>query len=219
MSTSAPALADRWPLPGASELRDRLLAAYAAPERRYHDLAHLREVLERLDELEAAGAVFDGDVVRLAAWFHDAVYDGRPEAEERSARWAEDALGQLLPHDRVSTVARLVRMTADHRPGVDDADGHALSDADLGILAATPTRYAAYVAAVREEYAALPDDLFRAGRLAVVRELSAKPTLFHTAAAIDLWETAARANLAGEIADLESVADTGDRGRHNDQRS
>ena len=70
-----------WPLPGAEGLRAHLEAAYADPSRGYHDTLHLREVLERLDELGPAAMR-----VVLAAWFHDAVYDGRPDAEERSAQ-------------------------------------------------------------------------------------------------------------------------------------
>src|SRR4051812_35235818 len=78
-------LEGRWPLPdavpeavpGAVPLRDRLLGAYADPRRHYHDVRHLRDVLDRLDELEAHGVAFDPLTVRLAAWFHDAVYDAR----------------------------------------------------------------------------------------------------------------------------------------------
>ena len=60
--------------------------------RGYHDLRHLAEVCARLEELAAGGAAYDRDAVLLAAWFHDAVYDGERDAEERSAAWAEDAL-------------------------------------------------------------------------------------------------------------------------------
>ncbi len=97
-------------------------------------------------------------------------------------------------------MARLVRLTATHRPADDDANGCALSDADLAILAAPAERYAAYVADVRREYAAVPDDAFRAGRAAILRDLLAKPHLFHTAHAREHWEAAARANLARELA-------------------
>ena len=57
------------------------------------------------------------------------------------------------------------------------------------------TRYDEYVAAVRREYAHLPDDVFDAGRAAVLGALAAKPHLFHTAYAREHWEAPARANL------------------------
>ena len=88
-----------------------------------------------------------------------------------------------------------MRLTETHRPADDDADGCALSDADLAILAAPPERYAEYVAAVRREYAHVPDAAFRAGRAAILRDLLAKPHLFHTAYAREHWEATARANV------------------------
>jgi predicted metal-dependent HD superfamily phosphohydrolase len=191
----------RWPLPDSPGPRDELLAAYGAASRGYHDLRHLTEVLDRLDELAAAGARFEREPVVLAAWFHDGVYDGASGAEQRSARWAEDALA-VRGSAVAAEVARLVLLTVHHWPADDDANGAALCDADLAILAAPPDRYAEYVADVRREYAHVPDDAFRAGRAAVLRDLQAKPHLFHTAYAREQWEAPARANLTRELTAL-----------------
>lgn len=195
-------LGDRWPLSGSTDLRDQLLAAYADESRGYHDTRHLGEVLNRLDELAAAGTPYDVAPVVLAAWFHDAVYDGERDAEERSATWAEDALPGLVPAEVVEEVARLVRLTETHRPADDDPNGCALSDADLAILAAPAERYASYTSAVRREYAHLDDDVFRDGRAQVLESLAEKEHLFHTAYAREHWETAARANLERELTEL-----------------
>jgi predicted metal-dependent HD superfamily phosphohydrolase len=184
-----------WPLPHRADLRDRLSAVYDGPARGYHDLTHLGEVLARLGEL---GALDDTEVV-LAAWFHDAVYDGGPDDEERSARLAETELaGEAVDVD-VPEVARLVRLTATHRPEPGDTRGERLSDADLAILAAPEERYAAYVAGVRREYAAVPDHLFAQGRAAVLADLLAKPAVFHTPHARAHWEDRARDNLSREL--------------------
>ena len=197
-----------WPdrLAKHTALRDRLVGCYAAPHRGYHDLRHLAEVLDRVEELlarpETAGV--EPDAVVLAAWFHDAVYDGRPDDEERSAVLAESALAAAgVPASLVAEVARLVRLTHDHRPEPDDLPGHVLCDADLAILAAGHARYDEYVRDVRREYAHLDDETFRTGRAAVLRALLAKPTVFHTSYARDTWEDAARANLYRELAVLE----------------
>ncbi|TGN64284.1 hypothetical protein EXE59_10215 [Nocardioides eburneiflavus] len=189
-------LARRWPLPDHHDLRDDLLVAWDRPG--YHDLLHLSEVLDRLDQLAAAGAGFDRTVVGLAAWFHDAVYQGAEDDEERSARWAERALPPMYAEE----VARLVRMTAHHRPDDGDPAGCALSDADLAVLAAPRERYDAYVAGVRADFAHVGDADFRAGRAAVLADLAAKPHLFHTAQGRGLWEAQARANLERELTGL-----------------
>ena len=191
-----------WPLPGARTLGAQLVASYAHPDRRYHDGVHLGEVLERVHELSGHGVEFDRMAVLLAAWFHDSVYDAQPDAEKRSAAWAAEALPTLVDQAVVDEVVRLVLMTEHHRPADDDANGCALSDADLAILAAAPERYAEYVASVRGEYEQVPDDAFAAGRAEILRDLLAKPHLFHTAYAREAWEDTARANVVRELETL-----------------
>jgi predicted metal-dependent HD superfamily phosphohydrolase len=190
-------LLDRWPGPGP--IGADLLGRYGEPHRRYHTTEHLAAVLGHVDELAAEAG--DAEAVRLAAWFHDAVYDpSRGDNEERSAVLAERMLADTdLPAETVAEVARLVRLTTTHDPRDDDRNGAVLCDADLAILAAPPDRYAAYAASVREEYAAVPDDAFRAGRAEVLRSLLELPALFRTAPARERWEAAARHNLQTEL--------------------
>jgi predicted metal-dependent HD superfamily phosphohydrolase len=189
------------------ELCDRLADRYREPHRRYHDLRHLQEVLQTVDDL--ADAADDVEAVRWAAWFHDAVYDvHRDDNEERSAQLAEQDLAALgLDRDTVAEVSRLVRLTATHQPEDDDANGAVLCDADLRILAADPWRHAEYVADVRAEYAHVPDPEFRAGRAAVLRGLMSSGRLFRTERAYTRWEERARANLAAELRRLEAGDD------------
>lgn len=189
-----------WPLPDRRDLRDRLLSAYAT-DRGYHDTRHLAEVLARLSELGEEG---NTEVV-LAAWFHDAVYDGEPGAEERSAELAEAELAGVADDTLdVAEVARLVRLTERHDPAPGDRNGEALCDADLAILAAPADRYREYAAGVRQEYAAYSDADFRSGRLGVLEDLAARHPLFRTSYAREHWEPRARANLAQEIAELRA---------------
>ncbi|MDR6974656.1 putative metal-dependent HD superfamily phosphohydrolase [Streptomyces sp. 3330] len=190
--------------PDPQPYADDLLARWQEPQRRYHTLTHLTDVLDRIDVL--AGHAADPDVVRLAAWFHDAVYlPDRSENEERSARLAERALPEAgVPPERTAEVARLVRLTVTHDPADDDLDGQVLCDADLAILAAPPTAYAAYTAAVREEYHFVPNDAFRTGRADILRRLLDLPRLFRTPYGSERWEATARYNLRGELELLAS---------------
>ena len=193
-----------WPdlLAGQPQIRERLVTAYDDPARGYHDLRHLAEVLEHLDDLVPDDHP-DRDAVVLAAWFHDAVYDAVGDNEERSARLADAVLTQAgVPIRLVEEVTRLVRLTAGHDPAADDLSGQLLCDADLAILAAEHGRYDEYVAGVRQEYAAVPDADFRAGRKAVLEDLLAHDTLFHSDAARERWEAKARANVTAEVAAL-----------------
>jgi len=139
--------------------------------------------------------------VLLAAWFHDAVYNGIPgQDEEESARLAGDRLHAAgLPDVDVAEVARLVRLTSDHRPEAGDDAGALLCDADLSVLGGEPDEYARYLAAVRKDYAHIGDADFAAGRAGVVRHLLDLDPLFHTGRAKELWLDAAHRNLLGEL--------------------
>jgi predicted metal-dependent HD superfamily phosphohydrolase len=195
-STAEP---DRW----ASLGRD-LLARYDGGFRFYHDSRHLAHVLDVVDDL--AEEADDLDAVRLAAWFHDAVYDAQSaDNEEQSAQLAEAELTAAgVAANRVSDVARLVRLTATHAVEPGDRDGAVLCDADLAILASPVDVYNEYSSDVRVEYAHVPDTEFRTGRAAVLRRLLALPRLFATERGHARWEARARSNVEGEIADLES---------------
>jgi predicted metal-dependent HD superfamily phosphohydrolase len=180
-----------------------LVRRYAAPGRRYHDLLHLATVLDAVDVLSDEAA--DPRLVRLAAWYHDAVYEvDRDDNEERSAALAERSLSTAgLRQADVAEVSRLVRLTASHAPRGGDANGAVLCDADLAVLAGGADEYAAYLAAVRAEYGRFSDEEFRAGRTAVVQELLRLPALYSTAHGTAAWEDAARANLRAELAALQ----------------
>ena len=203
-STDSARLLRRWAevLPNHPEIGEELLGRYAEPHRRYHTTQHLADVLDRIDEL--AGGSEDLFLVRLAAWFHDAVYaipPGQVSNEEASARLTIRTLGRVgLEQEDLTQVARLVRLTETHVPGTRDPEGELLCDADLAILAAEPAAYDRYVDQIREEYARVPEEEFLAGRLAVLASLADRE-LFRTGKGRRLTG-AARANLEREMRTL-----------------
>jgi predicted metal-dependent HD superfamily phosphohydrolase len=201
-------LRDRWAADSgrdraANEALDSLLSRYREAQRRYHGTAHVLRVLRAVDEIMAVTAVVDPAAIRLAAWYHDAIYDPRADAganEAASAALAERDLPPLgIPSERVEAVARLVLVTATHQPAA--TDEAVLCDADLAVLAADPATYTAYVNGVRAEYAHIDDAGWRAGRAAVLRAFLDRPVLFHTATMAGR-DAAARANLTAELATL-----------------
>lgn len=187
-----------------------LIACYDEPHRHYHNLSHLQGVLGWVETLLAAGApVRRPDHVRLAAWFHDIVYDPMAtDNEERSAAYTEALLalcGAVSPTRR--HVGDLVRMTAAHEPG-DDLDAVVLADADLAILAADPPTYGAYVEAIRAEYAHVEQAVFDEGRATFLRGMLAREHLFGTAV-LQTQEQQARANMTAELRELEKAGSGG----------
>lgn len=184
-----------------------LMDRWSEPHRHYHDTHHLLAVLNALDLLERQGA--DAGpfprAIRLAAWFHDAVYLGDPDRptgqdEEDSAVLAETVLDRMgLPSMEVEESARLVRLTVTHDPEEDDAAGQLFCDADLEVLGRSPQDYARYLAAVRQDFSHVSDDRFARGRRAVVQQLLALDPIYRTAAARMRWEDQARHNLLSEL--------------------
>ena len=202
-------------LPGCETVRESLLSRWSGPSRHYHDRRHLAQVLRALDwlvprEAQAPSPAWDRPPlpgsqavrhVRLAAWWHDAVYEGvAGQDEQDSAALARTDLAPVLGTDAADDVAQLVLMTSDHVP--QDAAAALLSDADLRVLARPAASYDRYVADVRRDYAHVSDADFARGRAGVLTDLLAKERLFATRTAHAAWESSARANLERELASL-----------------
>jgi predicted metal-dependent HD superfamily phosphohydrolase len=182
-----------------------IVGSWSEPHRRYHDLAHLAAVLGIVGEL--VGHATDPAAVRLAAWYHDVAYDPqRDDNEEVSAARARIGLLGLVDEATRAEVERLVLLTARHDPASGDANGAVLCDADLAVLAGPPEAYAAYASAVRAEYGHLSDDVFTAGRTAVLEQLLALPALYRLPETAAQWTDRARANLTAELGLLRARA-------------
>jgi predicted metal-dependent HD superfamily phosphohydrolase len=185
--------ADEWVY---AELHDR----YREPQRHYHNLDHVVEVLALVNELQAFAE--DLTAVQLAAWFHDAIYDPRAsDNEERSADLAEQLLrGWPPPRGLLDRVRSLILLTKTHQAAADDRDAAVLLDADLGILGAPPERYLEYAQAIRREYAFVPDAAYRRGRTDVLRNFLNRPRIYRTEPMLATREEQARRNLEAEFA-------------------
>jgi predicted metal-dependent HD superfamily phosphohydrolase len=198
--------------PRADRCWDVLWAGYSEGHRHYHGIAHVDRVISDVELLldrplgaESSGPAIDGDAVRLAAWFHDVVYNPRSKAgvnEEASALLGAEAAVDLgFTAAQAEAVARLIRATATHSGPDIDAAAAVLLDADLAILGAPADAYAAYADGVRAEYAHVPDDGWRVGRAAVLRSFLDRPVIYRTPQMTGR-EAQARANLATELAAL-----------------
>ena len=184
---------------------DRLIERWREPERRYHDLAHLVDLLKHVDELQQE--THQPHHVRLAAWYHGAVFDADESAayagrggedEAASAEVAREDLQSLgVPQQTAEAVASMVEGLARHAATGDGADAAVLSDADLAILASDPQRYRDYLQRVREEYAHIPQDRYLEARRRIVEKLLSRERLY-TSPMGGTWERPARENLTAE---------------------
>ena len=200
-----------------AELGESLLQAWEQPHRAYHHSGHLSQILTDLDRLYAHRTQAGSTPLALilAAWFHDAVYEGAPgEDERRSEQLANASLeplvtAGLLSGDELQMVSLLVRATATHElpesadlpAGYEPADIQFFLDADMAILAADSARYRRYLRGVRSEYSHLDDEAFRAGRTTFLRSILGRKRIFLSEEGLQLWEEPARANLSAELSE------------------
>ena len=199
-----------------AELGESLLQAWEQPHRAYHHSGHLSQMLTDLDRLYAHRTQGSTPLALvLAAWFHDAVYEGAPgEDERRSEQLANISLeplvtAGLLSGDELQMVSLLVRATATHKlpesadlpAGYEPADIQFFLDADMAILAADSARYRRYLRGVRSEYSHFDDEAFRAGRMTFLRLILGRKRIFLSEEGLQLWEEPARANLQAELSE------------------
>ena len=189
---------------------DTVVGAHRDVGRHYHDVRHVRWVVQHGRELAADAGLADELVDRIVAagFFHDVVYDATADDNEQvSAAMARRALTEIgWAADPVDQVAAMIEATVGHR-GSDDRATQVLLAADLGVLATEPGRYTDYVRNVRREYHHLDDATWRAGRAMFVRTMLARPSIFPPGLGLDSWERRARANLTAELAAEESLSD------------
>ncbi|UZN04096.1 hypothetical protein [Cellulomonas sp. S1-8] len=187
-----------------------LLERWTRPERHFHNLKHLVDVLARVDELDEEA--HHPELVRLAAWYHGAVFDSAErkayanrggEDEAASAVLAREQLTGLgVPEKNAQRVADLVSALVRHAPSPTDIDCAVLCDADLAMLATEPQRYKSYLQEVRAEYAHLPVEDYIRARVRILHKLLARPSLFVSPLARP-WEEPARQNVSAELQRLE----------------
>lgn len=179
------------------------MRAYKAPDRHYHNLAHIEAMLDLMRW--HGGALSDPASVEAAIWFHDAVYDTRRhDNEERSAELAAERLAGVLSPDRIERIASMIRATAGHvvPEGLDDAarrDCALFLDMDLAILGSTPDEFAVYEDAVRREYGWVPEALWIEGRRKVLQAFLARSTIYASPPFRARHEAAARENLTRSL--------------------
>ncbi len=198
------------PVEDVRRTAEDLLERWTRPDRHFHNLKHLVDVLARVDELDEE--THHPELVRLAAWYHGAVFDSDErtvyanrggEDEAASAVLAREQLTGLgVPDAHAQRVADLVSALVRHVPDRHDIDCAVLCDADLAMLATEPQRYKAYLRDVRSEYSHLPLEDYLRARIRILRKLLARPSLFISPRA-QPWEEPARQNVSAELQRLE----------------
>ncbi|MFZ3194466.1 MAG: metal-dependent hydrolase [Moraxellaceae bacterium] len=180
-----------------------VLRRYREPQRSYHDLVHLDHILSLAQQQQW---VHPKDSL-LTLFYHDAIYDPlRQDNEQQSAHLAEAQLSCWLTDSRIARIKSWILATQQHLCPTNDPDLAQILDIDRAILAAEPSRYDAYAAQIRQEYAHIEDDLFRQHRTVFLNRMLCRPQLFYTTILGSEAEALARLNIQREIGLLKLTA-------------
>lgn len=183
---------------------EQLAAHYGEPVRAYHNDRHIRDLCNGLAECDECTRL--KPALQLAILYHDVIYNPRrADNETASAAFAVSALSALgVARPIVSRTADLIRATQHGVAALDPSDSECalLLDLDLAILGAPVDAYRTYTAAIRQEYAHVPEPQFRAGRSRVLQIFLAMPAIYRTPRCSARYEAQARVNLDAEHAAL-----------------
>ena len=173
-----------------------LVSRYTEKGRYYHNLGHVKELLDTVDELEALATDFT--TIRLAVWFHDAIYDPRAKDNEvKSAQYARKTLQALgLSPEVVDRVSDLILATITHQAPDGDINTQILLDADLAPLGSPETVFKQQSLALRKEFAWLSEEEFQANRARLLTGFLERERIYQTDQLFKSLESQARHNLA-----------------------
>jgi predicted metal-dependent HD superfamily phosphohydrolase len=178
-----------------------LEVSYAEPARAYHTAEHIRDCLAQFDP--SRHTALRPDEVEAAIWFHDAVYlPGATDNEDRSAGLARTTLADAgAPRDVAQRIAELVLATQ-HLAIPGEPDAALLCDIDLSILGRTPEVFDEFERRIRQEYAWVPEPVYRGARAEILAGFLRRRSIFQTGFFRDRYEAPARTNLARILQEL-----------------
>jgi predicted metal-dependent HD superfamily phosphohydrolase len=176
--------------------------AYNSPQRYYHNLKHISQVLATITQLESYAVNLPA--VKFAAWLHDVVYDTQSsDNEEKSAIFAREILTDLgIDSETILTVESLILVTKNHSWNQNNIDSQILIDADLMILAADEAEYQEYAKAIRQEYNWVGETDYIKGRKRVLQQFLLRPQIYKISEIFRDAEKIARHNMQTEILQL-----------------
>jgi predicted metal-dependent HD superfamily phosphohydrolase len=186
----------------SEEMVTSLVGRYSETHRSYHTVAHVMAVdrsltaLMRTTMTDATSPT--AACLRMAVWFHDAIYDPRSSTNEHdSAELSQTDLERAgVDLDAISLIKQLILGTA-HRKRPECFEEALLLDADLAILAAPSPVYDRYSRNVRLEYAHVEQAAWAIGRSAVLDHFLLAEQIYFTEP-VQPRDQLARRNLSRE---------------------
>ncbi|MBD3907021.1 hypothetical protein NAL32_20290 [Chryseobacterium sp. Ch-15] len=174
---------------------------YSGKSRYYHNLQHLENMFEEIDEVKDQIKNFNN--ISFSIFYHDIIYDASSKSnEEKSADIAKERLEILgVNNDDIQRIYEQISATKSHKKS-DNEDTNFLLDADLSVLGKSSEIYLEYTKQIRKEYSIYPDFLYKPGRKKVLQHFLDLESIFKTDYFKNKYENQARKNIEVELENL-----------------
>ena len=180
---------------------DLLNEHYRQKHRFYHTWAHIEHGLFLIDVCRSD--LIEPELVELAWWFHDVIYETSLEAlNDRNRKSNEEQSADLACSLLDDSRLRMLIMTTTHKQIPTDPDAQFISDIDLAILGEDPKMFDRYDLNIHKEYAHIPEKTRRIVRRAILEQFLKRDPLYHHLRIRRLYENGARKNLTRAIEKL-----------------
>lgn len=179
---------------------NRIVNLYSTPDRRYHTLVHLFEMVGYLDLVQQS----TNPVMILAVFFHDAIYDAKSATNEEDSanlfrEFCEDM--QCGDEEIASNVINYILATKSHIIPKDDCDPNIalFLDIDMAVLGKDEPAYLHYASLIRQEYIFVDRSIYCEKRADILSTFLAARHIFVSILMRKALESKARENLSTEI--------------------
>lgn len=183
-----------------------LIDRYSEPHRAYHNLTHILDCIDELNEFDhqykddltgiPGLPALDRSKLVLAIWYHDAIYD--PKAKDNEEKSAEiftlEAQSAGMSSEAVRDIGDMILATKSHVS--EHPNTSILLDIDLSILGRDPVTFAEYDAQIRAEYDFVPRLIYYPKRYEIMQGFLKRPRLFITDYFHKKYDAQARTNLS-----------------------
>lgn len=174
--------------------------AYSKKSRHYHNLNHLKEMIELFDDYQSH--LKNYNEILFSIFYHDYIYKAsKKDNELKSAEFALSILNENHTLNK-QLVFDAICATQLHAHNANE-DINWLIDFDLKILAKDWDDYKIYFEQIRKEYRIYPDFLYKPGRAKALKHFLENEFIFQTDEFRNLYEEKARQNIETEISYLE----------------
>jgi predicted metal-dependent HD superfamily phosphohydrolase len=175
---------------------------YNSPNRYYHNLTHILDMLDNSQEIISKDIIFDKTILQTAIIFHDVIMVGNSgQSETASASFAYQCLDSLDSIDEFKhEVYNMIMATNYSNPPKFEltTEIKLLIDLDFHILSRPWDIYGEYTRNVRKEYDIIADHIFYYGRISFLNNLL-KKDIFQTEEFKNRYQLSTKHNIILEL--------------------